>query len=248
MLFRSPRQFELVMGYNPSFFSNQTCYASRPLENICGEDLYGGNYNIHKYPEKIKADSFFGKLRAKTGLPLIVPSSMQFEYAMRGGYYTGEYYRYKLRGEDGNLYTPENADIGRWKTNSAADPDGDSDTSAGTASVGSYLPNMFGLYDTMGNVYELTGEYVKSYNERLMSYDLELLRTEANDPTLGTTPENPVIDYTGRTADGSCYRTMGGSWNSASSVTIWNLGWHMQQVYKGATYSYVGVRVSMNVE
>ena len=54
------RQFELVMGYNPSFFSNKTCYASRPVESICGEDLYGGNFNIQRYPEKIKAASFFG--------------------------------------------------------------------------------------------------------------------------------------------------------------------------------------------
>lgn len=242
------RQFELVMGYNPSFFSNKTCYASRPVESICGEDLYGGNYNIQRYPEKIKAESFFGKLRDKTGLPLTVPTSMQFEYALRGGYYGGEYYVYKLRGEDGDLYTPTSASIGRWKANSAADPDGDSDTSGGTAAVGSYLPNMFGLYDTMGNVFELTGEYVLNYNNRAMSLDLEILRTDANDPTLGTTPENPVVDYKGRVSDGSCYRTMGGAWSTKESVTIWNLGWHMHQVYKGSVSSALGVRVSMNVE
>lgn len=242
------RQFELVMGYNPSFFSNKTCYASRPVESICGDDLYGGSYNIHRYPERIKEASFFGKLRVKTGLPLTVPTSMQFEYALRGGYYGGEYYDYCLLDENGKLYDPPSADIGRWRVNSAADPDGDSDTSGGTAAVGSYLPNMFGLYDTMGNVYELTGEYVKNYNNRYMSIDLEILRTEANDPTLGTTADNPVVDYVGRKEDGSCYRTMGGSWSAKESVTIWNLGWHMHQVYKGATSDSVGVRVSMDVE
>ena len=242
------RQFELVMGYNPSFFSNKTCYASRPVESICGDDLYGGNYNIHRYPERIKEASFFGKLRAKTGLPLTVPTSMQFEYALRGGYYGGEYYIYKLRDENGSLYKPKYAEIGRWQSNSAASPNGDSDTSGGTAAVGSYLPNMFGLYDTMGNVYELTGEYVKNYNNRYMSIDLEILRTEANDPTLGTTADNPVVDYVGRKEDGSCYRTMGGSWSSNQEVTIWNLGWYMVQVYKGSTSAAVGVRVSMDVE
>ena len=241
------RQFELVTGYNTSFFSNRTCYASRPLESFYGVDLYGVNCNAQRYPEKIKADSFFGKLRAKTGLPLVVPTSMQFEYAERGGYYGGEYYVYKLRDESGALYTPSRADIGRWADNSASNPNGDSDTSGGTAAVGSYLPNMFGLYDMMGNVYELTCEYVPNYNTLAMSYDLEILREAAGDDTLGKSPENPIVDYKGRAEDGSCWRTMGGGYGS-SQLTIWNAGWHMHQLYSGNVYSSVGVRVSMNVE
>lgn len=241
------RQFELVTGYNPSFFSNRTCYASRPLESIYGNDLYGVNCNVQRNPHKIKADSFFGKLRSKTGLPLVVPTSMQFEYAERGGYYGGEYYVYKLKDESGELYAPARVDIGRWKDNSASNPDGDSDTSGGTAAVGSYLPNMFGLYDMMGNVYELTCEYVKNYNERGMSYDLAILREAAGDDTLGKSPENPVVDYKGREDEGSCWRTMGGGY-SHSDLTIWNEGWHMHQLYSGKVHSTVGVRVSMNVE
>ncbi|MBO5940084.1 MAG: SUMF1/EgtB/PvdO family nonheme iron enzyme [Kiritimatiellae bacterium] len=245
------RQFELVAGYNPSFFSNQTCYASRPVERIYGDYLYGCNCNIQKHPEKVSADSFFGKLRAKTGLPLEVPSAMQFEYASRGGYYTGEYYSYKVKDDDGALRETTYAEIGRWSQNSDADPTGDSGLTGGTAAVGSYLPNMFGLYDTMGNVWELTCEYVKDYNNRAMSIDLAILREKANDDTLGRTPENPVIDYNGQDKSSSCWRTMGGGFNKAS-VTLWNEGWHMYQVYlnstKDARLNFVGTRISMTVK
>ena len=241
------RQYELVTGDNPSFFSNKTCYASRPVERINGKCLFGSNINIHTRPGSISKDSFFGKIRARTGLPLAVPSSMQFEYALRGGYYTGEYYRYKLRGEDGNLYVPSSLNIGRWKDNSEGSPDGDSDTSGGTAAVGSYLANMFGLYDTMGNVYEITCEHVANWDYRGMSYDLEALREAAGDATLGKTKGNPVVDYFGKDDINSCWRTMGGSYAKSSQLTIWNEGWYMEQLLEPGP-SVVGVRVSMNVE
>jgi hypothetical protein len=243
------RQYELVMGDNPSYFTNQTCYASRPVECLYGDILYGGNINIQRNPGSISASSFFGKLRSKTGLPLAVPSSMQAEYALRGGYYTGEYYRYKIYNDLGALYTPSANDIGRWASNVATtSPTQESDTSSGTATVGSYLPNLFGLYDTMGNVYELTCEYVLNWANRDMSVDLDILRTAAGDDTLGTTLENPVIDYIGQNKSGSCWRTIGGGYTSQNTLTIWNDGWNGHQIYASAKVKHVGLRISMTVE
>ena len=196
------------------------------------------------------ANSFFGRLRSRTGLPLAIPSSMQFEYALRGGYYTGEYYRYKRKNENGTLYVPANVDIGRWANNSTLDldnMDGEIDTSGGTAVVGSYLPNLFGLYDTMGNVYELISEHVKDYDNREMKFDLAYLREMVNDETLGKTKENPVIDYFGNDNVSSCWRTMGGSYAMPATCTIWNQGWYMAQLLEDGAAS-VGVRVSMTVE
>ena len=241
------RQYELVMGSNPSFFSNRTCYASRPVERINGPLLYGGNYNIQRNPQSIKASSFFGKLRAKTGLPLVVPSSMQFEWATRGGYYTGEYYRYKIRDASGKLYTPTYNEIGRWSSNvETTSPTGDSDTASGTAAVGSYLPNMFGLYDTMGNVWEVTCEYVKNYANRDISVDLEILREAAGDDTLGKSADNPVVDYIGQNKEGNCWRIMSGSYTK-SNLSLWNEFWYMDQLLDAGS-SGCGVRVSMNME
>ena len=105
---------------------------------------------------------------------------------------------------------------------------------------------MFDLYDTMGNVWELTCEYVLNWNNRSMSIDLEILRTEADDHSLGTTADNPVIDYIGQNKSGSCWRTMGGGYEKPS-VTIWNEGWYMHQLLAAGS-SRVGLRISMTVE
>ena len=242
------RQYELVMNSNPSFFSNRTCYASRPVENVvASRDLYGLNLNIHLHPENLTANSFFGRIRAKTGLPLEVPSSMQFEYALRGGYYTGEYYRYKIYNESGVLYTPAADVISRCSSNSShSSATGESDTTKGTAPVGSYLPNLFGLYDTMGNVYELTCEYVADYSHMDMTEDLAALRTAAGDETLGTTAANPVTNYFGQDLTGNSYRTMGGCYSK--SVTIWNEGWYMSEQGSWNVNKITGLRISMTVE
>lgn len=239
------RQYELVTGTRPSYFANETCYASRPVESITVASLYGGNVNVHRNPEKITADSFFGKLRAKTGLPLAVPSSMQWEYACRGGYYTGEYYRYKVYNESGALVNSTASKIGRWKDNSGnQSPTAASDAASGTAFVGSYTPNILGLYDTMGNVYELTCEYVQDWSNRGMSVDLGILREAAEDDTLGKSKDNPIKDYYGQDKTGACYRTMGGSWGKDSALSLWGEGWNGGDVKSNAT----GVRISMNVE
>ena len=93
------RQYELVMGSNPSYFSNTVYAASRPVENVTMYyELLGDNFNVQRTPAKIKADSLFGRLRARTGLPLTLPSYMQSEWACRAGDYGGEYYRYKVDG------------------------------------------------------------------------------------------------------------------------------------------------------
>lgn len=99
------------------------------------------------WPDPPLADSFLGRLRARTGLAFDLPSESQWEYAARAGNYgqrtgvgTVQTYAYgtslmrfgKSEPESGNTLTTED----------------------GTAAVGSYLPNDWGLYDTLGNVWE----------------------------------------------------------------------------------------------
>jgi formylglycine-generating enzyme required for sulfatase activity len=102
----------------------------------------------------VNPDSFFGKLRAKTMLAgLDLPTEAQWEYACRAGTTTAL--------NSGKALTqgrecPNLAEVGRslfnvdlsegWRYNRW--------NGLGTAAVGSYAPNKWGLYDMHGDVWE----------------------------------------------------------------------------------------------
>ncbi|MBR6733506.1 MAG: InlB B-repeat-containing protein [Kiritimatiellae bacterium] len=151
------RQWELVMGNRPSGFSNTVCYATRPVENISYNDIRGADLG-KCWPQMNTVDetSFMGKLRAKTGRLFDLPTEAQWEYACRAGTTTALNSGKNLSaayGVDANM-----AEVGRYYYNSGRydnsyDYNGSSDET-GTAKVGSYLPNAWGLYDMHGNVVE----------------------------------------------------------------------------------------------
>jgi len=116
----------------------------RPVENTSYNAIRGsGCY----WPDPPDESSFLGLLRSFTGMDIDLPGEAQWEYAARAGNYgqrtgvgTVQTYAYgtslmrfgKSEPESGNTLTTED----------------------GTAAVGSYLPNDWGLYDTLGNVWE----------------------------------------------------------------------------------------------
>ncbi|MBQ2625524.1 MAG: InlB B-repeat-containing protein [Kiritimatiellae bacterium] len=151
------RQWELVMGDRPSGFSNTVCYAARPVENISYNQIRGADLGKW-WPQMNAVDeaSFMGKLRAKTGRLFDLPTEAQWEYACRAGTTTALNSGKNLSaasGVDANM-----AEVGRYYYNSGSynnsyDYNGSTDET-GTAKVGSYLPNAWGLYDMHGNVGE----------------------------------------------------------------------------------------------
>jgi formylglycine-generating enzyme required for sulfatase activity len=148
------RQWELVMGRRPSFFSNESCYATRPVEYISYTDIRGTSNGIG-WPDSghaVDATSFMGKLRTKTGLEFDLPTEALWEYACRAGTTTALNTGRELTNPSGADEAV--AEAGRYSYNGGAGYSSSCTDEYATAKVGSYLPNAWGLYDMHGNVVE----------------------------------------------------------------------------------------------
>lgn len=151
------QQWELVMGNRPSYFTNATYYASRPVEQVSYYDIRENPANSSISPNwpqtnAVHADSFMGKLRAKTALgTLDLPTDAQWEYACRARTTTALNSGKNLTDTDSCTNLSE---VGRYWYNGGSSYSQGGDPSGGTATVGSYLPNYWGLYDMHGNVWE----------------------------------------------------------------------------------------------
>jgi formylglycine-generating enzyme required for sulfatase activity len=160
------RQWELVMGNKPSYFTNATYYASRPVECVSYFDIRENPANSAITPNwpqssQVHADSFMGKLRAKTGLSTFdLPTESQWEYACRAGTSTALNSGYNLTNTDSD---PRMDVVGRYSFNGGRGYTQNGDTSVATAKVGSYLPNAWGLYDMHRNVWEWCLDWYGAY-------------------------------------------------------------------------------------
>ena len=146
------RQYELVMGENPSWFKDD---GRKPVERVSYDRIRGDKLG-RTWPmsKAVDEDSFLGRLRRKTGLCFDLPTEIQWEYVCRAG----------TQGEFDGESDPKAMDkLGRYNGNGGLipDPKGAKDEKgngkiidAGSAVVGSYRPNPWGFYDMHGNVWE----------------------------------------------------------------------------------------------
>lgn len=148
---------KLMNNAYPSFFTNLSCRAARPVEWIT-YDMIRGKTTPAGWPGGGMTAGFMKTLCDLTGLICDLPSDAQWERACRAGT-TGAYYctadvsmgRFSDNGGTG--YSTDTSSP--WRTN---------DTTKGTARVGSYRANPWGLYDMYGNVSEWCVDY---YNANL---------------------------------------------------------------------------------
>ena len=134
------KQYELVMGANPSEYKGEKC----PVAGVSYCTLRG-IYVGNRWPSSSDVDSssFIGMLRARTGLNFDLPTEAQWEYACRAGT-TSNY-------NNGGDTVDDLKVLGRYAGNRS---DGKGGYSEHYTIVGSYLPNAWGLYDMHGNVLE----------------------------------------------------------------------------------------------
>ena len=187
------KQFELVMGTNPSKYTGDT----RPVERVSWNAIRGVS-SQYDWPtiRTVDPSTFIGRLQQKTKLNFDLPTEAQWEYACRAGtttdwnnntYATGY-------GKDNNL-----EGLGRYISNSIVW------SSSGTlarvyqhSSVGEYAPNSWGLYDMHGNVWEWCLDRWKSWKNR----ELNALVVDPEGPSATPTPYGISYDRVLR----------GGSW------------------------------------
>jgi len=160
------RQWELVMGNKPSHFNNETYYQTRPVEQVSYYDIRENPNNSAISPNwpassEVHADSFMGKLRAKTGLATFdLPTESQWEYACRAGTATALNSGHNLTSTDSD---PQMDEVGRYWYNGGSSYSQSCAPSACTAAAGSYPANAWGLYDMHGNVLEWCLDWYGTY-------------------------------------------------------------------------------------
>ena len=140
------KQYELVMGSNPSRSGGD----NRPVECM-HPDTMRGNWKTFDWPtnKNVDPDSFFGRLRAKTGVDAFdLPTEAQWEYACRAGTTTALYSGKNLTDADS---CPNVAEVARYRHNI---DEGKGGHKQRHTVVGTYAPNAWGLYDMLGSVWE----------------------------------------------------------------------------------------------
>ena len=174
--------FELTQGQwaevvperpRPAYFENPTYRAARPVDKVCYNDIRCADCTVDTsgsgqsamgpdtlgglYPDPPYKGSFLDRLRGRTGVDFDLPSETQWEFACRAGHGDGKY------GNGSAILNTGNNDANldpqtRYLGNNGAsnnEPGVNVDTTKGSVTVGSCVPNDWGLYEMLGNVMEL---------------------------------------------------------------------------------------------
>lgn len=183
------KQHELVRGDNPSYYKGEV----RPVEQCSYNGLRGWENGTH-WPNDnlVDDDTFFGRIRKRTGLTFDLPTEAQWEYACRAGTVSS----FNSGKEITSFDKCDNMlELGRYSKNTN---DGKGGYSQHTT-VGSYLPNAWGLYDMHGNV-----------SEWCLDWALQDLGTQNVIDPVGPTETNAT--YTSGYRNGYCRVIRGGNW------------------------------------
>ena len=185
-------QYYRVMGENPST-NNKNNDGLYPVNTVTYQTIRGSSAGCQVPPTfgNVAPDSFLGKLSERTGLQFDLPTEAQWEYACRAGTTTMTY--------AGDFTTTPNEvvnSIAWYAKNSGKE----------THVVGGKLPNGWGFYDMIGNVWEWARDRVKAAKNDNFGYEV----TETNIPLqinpLGSVDANASFRGASCCNDADCER------------------------------------------
>ena len=206
----------------PSYYNNAADRAMRPVEQVSYNEIRNSNNSTtadaaYNWPADPNPNSFLGKLKTKTGIYFDLPSEAQWEFAARAG--NGD-----TKWGDGSGILNGDSDanlnlLGRYERDggkvlngtSYANPTQSCGATNGTAIVGSYLPNAWGLYDMHGNVWEWCLDW---YQEKLDQ--MKDANGEDYGGRVNIDPSNSANYLSGASASGAYRVTRGGGWYGAA--------------------------------
>ena len=215
--------------YNYSVFTNREYKATRPFEYTCYKNLRGTTTywpnEDRELAHTVDNTLVVGKFRLATGVLFDLPTEAQWEFACRAGTSTGLNNGKELTGDTASAPTSANlSEVARYRSNGGGDywampgvtntsnPKSNADTSKGTAKVGSYKPNAWGIYDMHGNAAEIC----------LDRYQADLGTEAVTDPVGATTGDNRVL--------------RGGSYGSGKNAALRSAARASAQTYSVAYY------------
>jgi formylglycine-generating enzyme required for sulfatase activity len=131
------REFETVMGHNPSQFKGGAAGPNRPVENVSWYDAFEFCRRLStRYEER------------EAGWAYYLPTEAEWEYACRAGTTTAFAFGDSLSSQEANFN-------GNFPYGSAVQGPFHEETTP----VGSFRPNAWGLYDMHGNVWEWCADF-----------------------------------------------------------------------------------------
>ena len=167
----------------------------------------------------VDANSWFDKFRKRTGLAwLDLPTEAQWFIAAMAGDRSGIMYNNRVFSDAGM-----NA-VARWSKNASSN-DCEGVTGYSKATVGSYEPNAYGLYDTIGNAVERMLDYYQDWT--------------------GIDQDKVFIDPVGPTSHPSSLRA--GSWGNQTEGLGWSYLGHRTNSAQNAGAGNDGFRVALHL-
>lgn len=174
-------QYLYIMGNNPSEFKNRPTDAGqvRPVERVSWHDAVA-------FAEQLtQIERAAGRI--PDGYSYRLPTQAEWEYACRAGTNTPFHWGSEANTSNGNFKGVYPRVIGSTNVD---------DGYSGTAPVGSYKPNAWGLYDMHGNVKEWC---LDPYTERF--------------------PAGPLVDWAGESSGQQTRPIRGGGWDDLAIKT-----------------------------